>query len=76
MQQKAELYTNQNHQLLCSIQDINTQKKQSIIQNPNRTKNAKLKNAKIDIKTPANPDSDWENTTVPKPYQKTKTGTV
>ncbi len=75
IRQKADYTHEQNHHNQFSIQEGNTNK-QSIIQNPNRTKNGKLKNAKTYIKTPVNPDSDWYNTTVPKPYQKTKTGTV
>ncbi len=75
IQQKADYTHKQNHHLQFIIQEGNT-KKQSIIQNSNRPKNAKLKNAKTYIKTSVNSDRDWENTTVPKPYQKTKTGTV
>ncbi len=75
VRQKANYTHKQNHHLQFSIQEDNT-KKQSIIQNPNRPKNTKLKNAKTYIKTPVNPDRNWENTTVPKPSQKTKTGTV
>ena len=75
VRQRADYTHKQNHHLQFSIQEGNT-KKQSIIQNPNRTKNGKLKNTKTHIKTSVNPDRDWENITVPKPYQKTKTGTV
>ncbi len=75
VRQRADYTHKQNHHPQFSIQEGNT-KKQSIIQNPNRPKNAKLKNAKTHIKTPVNPDRNWDNITVPKPSQKTKTGTV
>ncbi len=75
IRQKADFTHKQNHHLQFSIQEGNT-KKQSIIQNLNRPKNGKLKNAKTHTKTPVNPDRDWKNITVPKPSQKTKTGTV
>ncbi len=54
VRQKANYTHKQNHHLQFSIQESNT-KKQSTIQNPNRPKNAKLKNAKTYIKNPSKP---------------------
>ena len=51
-------------------------RKHSYLEIRNRPKKDKIKNVLIRIKIAINPYTDWDNTTVPKPSQKTKTGTV
>ncbi len=51
-------------------------RKQSYLKIQNRTKKGKIKNVLFRMKIAINPYIDWDDTTVPKPYQKTKTGTV
>ncbi len=54
MQQKVEPYTNQNHQLLCSIQDINTKKTVNHAK-PKPSQKCQIKKCKNTHKNPSKP---------------------